>query len=137
MKEKNKGFSLVELIIVIAIMAILIGVLAPQYMKYVEKSRISKDEQLADSVYKIANAIAADPDFYDKVSPNDYIEVSNSGIVTNNTMIQNDALPEFISGWPNVKLVSNEYKDKTYKVVFIPTGYGVDEIFIAGWADNT
>ena len=39
-KTNNKGFSLVELIIVVAIMAILIGVLAPQYIKYVEKSSI-------------------------------------------------------------------------------------------------
>lgn len=30
-KRNNKGFSLVELIIVIAIMAILAGVLAPQF----------------------------------------------------------------------------------------------------------
>ena len=39
MKKKmdNKGFSLVELIIVIAIMVILVAVLAPQYLKYVEK----------------------------------------------------------------------------------------------------
>ena len=39
----NKGFSLVELIIVIAIMAVLVGVLAPQYIKYVERSRKSSD----------------------------------------------------------------------------------------------
>lgn len=39
----NKGFSLVELIIVIAIMAVLVGVLAPQFLKYVEKSRESAD----------------------------------------------------------------------------------------------
>ena len=39
MRKHNKGFSLVELIIVIAIMAILVAVLAPQYIKYVAKSR--------------------------------------------------------------------------------------------------
>ena len=45
MKENNKGFSLVELIIVIAIMAVLVGVLAPQFIKYVESSKISTDMQ--------------------------------------------------------------------------------------------
>ena len=40
-QKNNKGFSLVELIVVIAIMAVLVGVLAPQLIKYVEKSRES------------------------------------------------------------------------------------------------
>ena len=46
----NKGFSLVELIVVIAIMAVLVGVLAPTLIKNVEKSRKAKDEQNLDTV---------------------------------------------------------------------------------------
>lgn len=58
----NKGFSLVELIIVIAIMAILIVVLAPQYLKYVEKSRNSTDLQNAVEIKTAIETYAADPD---------------------------------------------------------------------------
>ena len=45
-KEDNKGFSLVELIIVIAIMAILVGVVGTQVIPYIEKSRKAKDIQV-------------------------------------------------------------------------------------------
>lgn len=57
----NKGFSLVELIIVIAIMAILIGVMAPQLMKYVERSRESADKQVADTVRTAIVTALLDP----------------------------------------------------------------------------
>ena len=56
----NKGFSLVELIIVIAIMAVLVGVLAPQYLKYVANSKISADISSADSVRTVVNTLIAD-----------------------------------------------------------------------------
>lgn len=39
----NKGFSLIELIIVIAIMAVLVGILAPQFISYMHKSRVAAD----------------------------------------------------------------------------------------------
>ena len=55
--EENKGFSLVELVIVIAIMAVLVAILAPLFIKYVEQSRRSRDIQTAD---RIREAFLAD-----------------------------------------------------------------------------
>jgi type IV pilus assembly protein PilA len=49
-RKSNKGFTLVELIIVIAIIAILTAVAAPQYIKYVDESRWSKDQNNAASL---------------------------------------------------------------------------------------
>ncbi len=60
-RMNDKGFSLVELIIVIAIMAILIVVLAPQYLKYVERSRNSTDMQNVATIKTAIETYAADP----------------------------------------------------------------------------
>lgn len=53
-KLGNKGFSLVELIVVIAIMAVLVGVLAPTLIKNIEKSRESKDAQNIEQIKSAA-----------------------------------------------------------------------------------
>ncbi len=49
-KMNNKGFSLVELIIVIAIMAILAGAIAPALIRYIDKSRKSNDVSSAKTI---------------------------------------------------------------------------------------
>lgn len=59
-KMNNKGFSLVELIIVIAIMAVLIGIMAPQFLKYVEKSRNSTDVSNAQAIASALQVYATD-----------------------------------------------------------------------------
>ena len=58
-ENDKKGFSLVELIIVMAIMAILVGIVASQVLPYMEKSRQSKDQQILSSLCTdITSAIA-------------------------------------------------------------------------------
>ncbi|MDE5777186.1 MAG: type II secretion system GspH family protein [Lachnospiraceae bacterium] len=65
MKKMNKGFSMVELIIVIAIMAILAGALAPALIRYINKSRISTDIQTANTIAKAVQTALANEKGYD------------------------------------------------------------------------
>jgi len=60
-KQKcNGGFSLVELIVVIAIMVVLIAVLAPVFTKYIESSRRSTDVQNAAQIKTAVETNAID-----------------------------------------------------------------------------
>lgn len=65
LNKNNKGFSLVELLVVIAIMVVLVGVLAPTLLGNIEKSRVSSDIQVLDSIAgAIQSSIGSDEKAY-------------------------------------------------------------------------
>jgi len=78
--KSNKGFSLVELIIVIAIMAILVGVMAPQLIKYIEKTNVAADTQVLDSLHSAIMTSMADPDVVK--NPDTYTDLVIAGLET-------------------------------------------------------
>lgn len=55
-KEENKGFSLVELIIVMAIMVALVAVMAPQFIKYVQRARDSVVTDAAENLLSVVKS---------------------------------------------------------------------------------
>ena len=59
-KRNNKGFSLVELIVVILIMAVIAVALAPQVMKWVGRSKESTDKNNIGQIESAVNAGVAD-----------------------------------------------------------------------------
>ena len=114
-KKDNKGFTLVELVIVIAILAILVGLLAPQYTKYVEKSRKSADVNNMDELIKAVEVYEIDhasktTGAEQKVT----ITLTKTAAPTAVTTVGStavaevtDAFTEYVKNWENVRLKSN------------------------------
>ncbi len=127
-KRKNriswKGFSLIELIIVIAIMAVLLGVLAPQYIKYVEKSRISADEDTADALLGASHAMLADLEYFPKVSVGALLQFGPKGVSTADAGIASALGEYFTPDYSGRRPISKKYRNSTYVIAFSQTAKG-------------
>lgn len=82
-KAKCKGFSLMELVVTIAIMAVLAAVLAPALIHYVEDSRATKDNHAMTEVVNAVKVALAYDDVYDEII--DDITWKNSCYVDSNS----------------------------------------------------
>lgn len=124
MKLNNKGFSLVELIVVIAIMAILVGVLAPSVLGQIDKAKQSKDKQAVDTIASSVAIAWADQDVTAKPTAGDItsaigVTVGGTNGGTNTTYSGTpdstfSAQIQSMVGYTSVALESNLYQGASF-----------------------
>ncbi len=59
--KNNKGFTLVEIMVVIAIVITLVAVIAPRYTVYIERSKQANDFQVATEIVDATLLLITDP----------------------------------------------------------------------------
>lgn len=128
-QKNNKGFSLVELIVVVAIMAVLMGILVPTLVKNVEKSKKQKDASAIEEIRSTMVTTLADPTYSDIEATIVYDDTTididdpgTTGSITAESPITDDEVKTFLTAvsadvkdW---KFTSKAYKAKD-KVTFV------------------
>ena len=119
--KNNKGFSLMEMIVVVAIMAILVGILVPVIVIYLNKSKVSSDFQFCDSIQSAIEIAMNDPDVLNSTdNSSTQINDIKSGSVVQIDSLTDSAFVETVNdimGYDVCSIANNRdhYRTKTAK----------------------
>ena len=89
MQNKKRGFTIVELVIVIAVIGILAGVLVPTFTGIVNKAKVSARMQKATNAYHAAIAYAKEGSYTDGTNAKDAYVVVKEGNTTYYFAVEN------------------------------------------------
>ena len=116
-RKNKKGFTLVELIVVIVILAILIGVTIGGIYRYVGQSRVNTDENNASSMISVLSTIQTDQTVYNEITAGSadatLVEItvsSTGGSVTTGSDAVKNAVNSLIPDLANTKAQHKDYK---------------------------
>ena len=132
--NNEKGFSLIELIIVVAILGVITAVAVPAYINYLYTSRLNADiataRELARSaeLYCGTKGLSAVPDSFAWSEENERIpRTASNGEIFSYTMIGNSVYVTFDATEEKAGKYSGPYKVGSYGSLPVPTVGGMPE----------